>query len=65
LKNGNTLIVESDNGRAFEVTPEKEIVWEYNSIYRAGEKGKYVATLLDLVRIPKLEFRHFFYCGEA
>lgn len=37
LANGNTLIVESVQGRIFEVTKEKEIVWEYISpfsVYR-------------------------------
>ena len=29
LPNGNTLITESDSGRAFEVTREGEIVWEF------------------------------------
>ncbi len=29
LDNGGTLIVSSQRGRAFEVTPEGEIVWEY------------------------------------
>lgn len=29
LPNGNTMIAESMPGRIFEVTPEKEIVWEY------------------------------------
>ncbi len=29
LPNGNTLITESNAGRAFEVTPEGETVWEY------------------------------------
>jgi hypothetical protein len=29
LSNGNTLICEGMKGRFFEVTPEKEIVWEY------------------------------------
>jgi len=31
LPNGNTLICESDSGRIFEVTAEKEIVWDYYS----------------------------------
>jgi hypothetical protein len=32
--NGNTLIIESDKGRAFEVTHDGEIVWEYvNPVY--------------------------------
>jgi hypothetical protein len=29
LPNGNVLIAESGQGRAFEVTPEGKIVWEY------------------------------------
>jgi hypothetical protein len=29
LPNGNTLICESSKGRIFEVTPDKEIVWEF------------------------------------
>ena len=29
LWNGNTLICESEGGRIFEVTPEREIVWEH------------------------------------
>ena len=46
LPNGNTLVTEGNPGRIFELTPEKEIVWEFmaapgedargsNSIYRA------------------------------
>ncbi len=29
LPNGNTLVTESERGRVFQVTPEKEIVWQY------------------------------------
>ena len=29
LSNGNTLITESNDGRAFEVTPDGDIVWEF------------------------------------
>jgi hypothetical protein len=29
LPNGNVLVTESDRGRVFEVTREKQIVWEY------------------------------------
>ena len=29
LENGNTLVTESERGRAFEITREGEIVWEY------------------------------------
>ena len=52
LANGNTLVVESDGGRAFEVTREGAVVWRWNSPYRAGERGQFVATLFDLVRLP-------------
>jgi hypothetical protein len=31
LPNGNTLICEGTTGRFFEVTPDKELVWEYVS----------------------------------
>ena len=53
LPNGNTLITESFFGRAFEVTPEKEIVWEYFSPYRAGDDNELIATLFDVFRVPE------------
>jgi hypothetical protein len=31
LPNGNTLITEGASGRLFEITPEREVVWEYVS----------------------------------
>jgi hypothetical protein len=37
LPNGNTLIGESSRGRAFEVTPGGEIVWEYWTPHRNGD----------------------------
>lgn len=55
LPNGNTLIVESDGGRAFEVTAEKKIVWEFYNPHRAGERKELIASLFDLVRIPASE----------
>lgn len=48
LKNGNTLITEGVTGQIFEVTPEKEVVWEYQvggdekgdrSVFRAYRYG--------------------------
>ena len=51
LPNGNTLITESDSGRAFEVTPEKLIVWEFYNPARAGEGDLLIATLFDVVRL--------------
>lgn len=53
LANGNTLITESDNGRAFEVTPEGKIVWEFASPHRAGDDGRFVATLFEVIRLDR------------
>lgn len=52
LPNGNTLITSSCSGRAFEVTPEKDIVWEYFIPHRAGDGGEYIATLFECKRLP-------------
>ncbi|MBT3217704.1 MAG: hypothetical protein HN348_01325, partial [Proteobacteria bacterium] len=52
LPNGNTLISESDEGRALEVTSEKEIVWEFYNPHRAGSNGEYIAALFEVVRLP-------------
>ncbi len=41
LPNGNTLICESSTGRLFEVTPQKEIVWEYVSSQSGGWNQRY------------------------
>jgi len=51
LSNGNTMIAESDNGRAFEVTREGEKVWEWVSPYRAGRHDELVATLFFMERV--------------
>jgi hypothetical protein len=52
LPNGNTLITESDAGRAFELTRRQEIVWEYFNPARAGDNEELIATLFELVRLP-------------
>jgi len=52
LPNGNTLVTESDRGRAFEVTPAKEIVWEFRNPHRAGAEDEFIATLFELTRLP-------------
>ena len=52
LPNGNTIIIESTMGRAFEVTPDGETVWEYFNPHRAGENNQFVAVLFDVVRVP-------------
>lgn len=53
LPNGNTLITESDAGRAFEVTRGGEIVWEFLNPHRAGDDLELIATLFDLIRLDK------------
>ena len=45
-------MTESDNGRAFEVAPDQEIVWEFYNPYRAGDADEYIATLFEVVRLP-------------
>ncbi len=52
LANGNTLITESENGRALEVTPQGRVVWELNNPHRAGERKELVAVLFEVVRLP-------------
>ena len=52
LPGGNTLITESGAGRAFEVTPDGEIVWEFHTPYRGGEEDELVATLFEMIRLP-------------
>lgn len=52
LPNGNTLLTESENGRAIEVTPGGRIVWELYNPHRAGENRELVAVLFEVVRLP-------------
>jgi hypothetical protein len=51
LANGNTLITETDSGRAFEVRPGGRIVWEYFTPHRAGPSGEFIASLFDVLRL--------------
>ena len=51
LPNGNTLITESNEGRAFEVTREGETVWEY-FVPHLDKKG-HRATIIRLYRYEK------------
>lgn len=52
LPNGNTLITESENGRAFEITRQGEIVWEMINPHRTGEGDALIAALFEVVRLP-------------
>jgi len=55
---GNLLIVESNGGRALEVTPDRRIVWEWESPHRTLVDGKeLVATLYSVTRVaPEIPF---------
>lgn len=48
LDGGNTLVVESTAGRAFEVRPDGGVAWAFASPHRAGEGGEFVALLPQL-----------------
>jgi hypothetical protein len=50
LRNGNTLITESDRGRAFEVTPDGDIVWEFLNPNMTDQREPSV-----LVRVRRFE----------
>jgi hypothetical protein len=50
LENGNTLITESDEGRAFEVTRDGRIVWEFYNPGRLPDGTR--ASLYRMRRLP-------------
>ena len=52
LPGGNTLITESDFGRAFEVDAAGRIVWEFDSPHTAGENDEFVAVIPEFTFIP-------------
>ncbi|MFO7898431.1 MAG: aryl-sulfate sulfotransferase [Planctomycetota bacterium] len=49
LPNGNTLICEATKGRLFEVTKEKEIVWEYHSPFLVTRPSYWGWTLAKTI----------------
>lgn len=52
LANGNVLASESQAGRALEVTPEGEVVWEFYTPERRGENKEMIPTLFEIYRYP-------------
>ena len=52
LPNGNTLITSTNNGRAIEVTPDKDVVWEFFNPNRAGDNNELIASLFHDERLP-------------
>jgi len=56
LANGNTLVTESTAGRAFEVTRDKTIVWDFRSPHRIdSDAGALVAMLGEMTRVDARE----------
>lgn len=53
LPGGNTLIIQSNSGRAFEVTHEKEIVWEFYNPHRDRNNQDSIQYILMMKRLPK------------
>ena len=51
LSNGNSLVVETEGGRALEIDADGNAVWEFRSPFRAGESGDKVAGLYSLERV--------------
>jgi hypothetical protein len=57
LSNGNTLVGVSNEGRVFEVTPDRQVVWEFVNPNRAGKKNELIASIYDLNRLaPDVSF---------
>ncbi|MEO0653106.1 MAG: arylsulfotransferase family protein, partial [Planctomycetota bacterium] len=56
LANGNTLITDSNRGRALEVTDDGELVWEYVNPHRAPGAEERVARLFEALRLPQQAF---------
>jgi hypothetical protein len=55
LANGNLLIVESNQGRVIEVTPDREVVWEFQSPHRVSKR--FVAVVSHMDRVPRSMWR--------
>jgi len=55
LPNGNTLITEGCYMRMFEVTPEKEVVWEYIAPFKGMRELVYRAYRYPYDYVPQLE----------
>jgi hypothetical protein len=50
LPNGNTLTTFSEMGTALEVTPDRRIVWRFDSPHRTGVGDAFIATLEEVRR---------------
>lgn len=66
LPNGNLLLLESMNGRLMELSPEFDLVWEYNNILKSGnsraimEGGERLGANFDVLFFESIKER----CGN-
>jgi hypothetical protein len=56
LPNGNLLVVESEIGRAHEITFDGEPVWELATPHRMGDRLQFIAYLFDVQRVPMADW---------
>ena len=56
LKNGNLLITEGSEGRAFEINKNGNIVWEYINLVEDG----YIGIVEEVQRLPNNFTKEFF-----
>ncbi len=54
LANGNTLIIEANKGRVIEVTPAKEIVWEFLNPHKTGKDKDLIPAIFAMYRIDPM-----------
>ena len=53
LANGNTLVTETNNGRAFEITMTGDIVWEFVNPHQSQDGDlTMIASLWEVTRLP-------------
>ena len=58
LPNGNTLITEGEGGRIMEVAPDKSVVWEYYTPFRAAKSNDFAPVIFSGTRYAPREL-HF------
>lgn len=56
LPNGNTLVTESHHGRAFELDPNGEIVWEFHAPLVKRPDGR--VTRINMFRMYRITEPH-------
>jgi hypothetical protein len=49
------LIIETEGGRALEVTQDGEVVWDFRSPHRTDKRGALVASLYSLDRVGEAQ----------